>query len=133
MREVISTTPITVARCASAMDRTLLLAACTLLAACKTPRSDAPGAHVANEATSAEVTAAMDRATDPCDDFYRFACGGWIDATPLPPDQPRYGRFQALRERNNLVLKGILERAATRPDDKLGQFWRSCMDESAIE
>jgi len=133
VREVISTAPVAMARSASAMDRSILLAVATLLAACKTPRSDAPGAHVANEATSAEVTAAMDRATDPCDDFYRFACGGWIDATPLPPDQPRYGRFQALRERNNLVLKGILERAATRPDDKLGQFWRSCMDESAIE
>jgi putative endopeptidase len=115
------------------MDRNHLLTVAMLVCACKTPRSDPPGGAVTSDATAAEVASAMDRAMDPCRDFYRFACGGWIDATPLPPDQPRYGRFQALRERNNLALKGILERAATREDDQIGRFWRSCMDEAAIE
>ena len=115
------------------MTRTLSLVALAALSACKSGHSEAPAPAVAGNETTAEVAAAMDRATDPCSDFYRFACGGWLDATPLPSDQPRYGRFHALRERNILAMKVILERAAAREDDKLGHFWRSCNDEAGIE
>ncbi len=104
-----------------------------LLVACKPSRSDSPEPHPVATATAAEVASSMDRAADPCQDFYRYACGGWIDATPLPADQPRFGRFHALRERNNLAVRGILERAAAREGDKLGQFWDSCTDEVGIE
>src|SRR4051794_25096357 len=27
----------------------------------------------------------LDRSTDPCEDFYQFACGGWIARTRLSP------------------------------------------------
>jgi putative endopeptidase len=84
-----------------------------------------------------EVAANLDRATAPCEDFYRFACGGWIDATPLPPDQPRFGRFHVLRERNAEAMRDVLEHADASKDPqiqaKLGTFWRTCMDESAVE
>ena len=29
----------------------------------------------------------MDRAVDPCTDFYRYSCGSWIKNNPIPPDQ----------------------------------------------
>jgi len=29
---------------------------------------------------------ALNRAADPCEDFYEFSCGGWIRNNPLPPD-----------------------------------------------
>jgi putative endopeptidase len=79
---------------------------------------------------------AMNRAVDPCADFYQFACGGWIARNPIPADQPRWGRFNELQERNNEVLRGVLE-AAVRSSDaamqKIGDYYASCMDDAAIE
>ena len=71
--------------------------------------------------------------------FYQFACGGWMKAHPAPPDQPRYGRFDELQNRNNEILKDILENAAkpggaTSPElQKVGDYYSSCMGEAAIE
>lgn len=79
--------------------------------------------------------AALDRNTDPCDDFYQFACGGWLDATEIPADQPAWSRgFSELRERNQALLRRILEEAAAGELDspfaqKMGDFYAACMDE----
>lgn len=112
------------------------LLALSLLAACKTqtqPPGDTsatpkPGPEVAPEVAS-EVLSIMDAGTNPCDDFYRYACGGWIDATQLPADQPRYGRFQALAEGNQQALRGILES----DEGRLGTFYGACMDAEGVE
>ena len=34
---------------------------------------------------------ALDRTADACDDFYQFACGGWMKNNPIPPDQSALG------------------------------------------
>jgi endothelin-converting enzyme/putative endopeptidase len=79
---------------------------------------------------------ALDRQVSPCTDFYQFACGAWIRNNPIPSDRSRWGRFDELQERNNTVLRGILERAAAGSDPatrKIGDYYASCMDESGIE
>ena len=82
-------------------------------------------------------TAAMDRSAAPCGDFYRFACGGWLEANPIPSDQSRWGRFNELGERTKEVLRGLLEEAAASPKDasdrRIGGLYGACMDEAAVE
>lgn len=54
----------------------------------------------------------MDLTADPADDFYRFANGQWTDKTEIPADEGRWGGFNELREKNNVVVLDVLERAA---------------------
>ncbi|HUP03383.1 MAG TPA: M13 family metallopeptidase N-terminal domain-containing protein, partial [Bryobacteraceae bacterium] len=80
----------------------------------------------------------IDRAADPCVDFYKFACGKWNSLNPIPPDQPRWDVYSKLGNENLRYLWGILEDAAkpaSRPPNqqKIGDFFASCMDEAAVE
>ena len=84
---------------------------------------------------------ALDKSIDPCDDFYRFACGGWQKATPIPDDRPEWTRsFSVIAERNELALKEMMQDDAegkTDPADpyaqKVGDFYATCMDEKKAE
>ncbi len=100
---------------------------------------ESPAPTMSKEQISADVRAALDTSVSPCDDFYQYACGGWIAKTTLPDDKPRWGRsFSALRENNRAIIHGILEAAVKDPGDdrqhkKLGDFYSTCMDEAALD
>ncbi len=73
-----------------------------------------------------------------CQDFYRFANGGWLARTALPPEFASYGSFVELIERNNQTLHDIVGRlgAPAQPkttDQKLGAFYAACIDSAAAE
>ena len=60
-------------------------------------------------AIAAEVQSTLDASADPCDNFYKYACGGWLTSTTRPPDKPRYGRgFGVVDEKNKAILREIL-------------------------
>jgi putative endopeptidase len=89
----------------------------------------------------------LDTTCKPCDDFFQFATGGWRKRNPIGPAYASWARFSELAEKNQNVLRGILETAAASrlsasktpsaelesPDQKLGDFYAACMDEKAIE
>jgi endothelin-converting enzyme/putative endopeptidase len=125
----------------------LLLAAC----ASAPPPAPTPAKPVATATTPAPASgsdvaagldgAALDPAAAPCDDFYQFACGGWLKNTPIPADRSRWGRgFNVIAERNQQTLKEILEAAAdgkapagTPYAKQPGDYYATCMDESKLD
>jgi putative endopeptidase len=106
---------------------TLLLASFTLLFALSAPGQQ--GFSTAN----------MDMTANPCLDFYQYACGTWMVKNPIPPDQSSWETFGKLADRNRAVLHGILDKASvddpkrSAVDQKIGDFYASCMDEQVID
>ncbi len=127
-----------------ALSLALLLAATTSTAA-PTTSTPTPKTTPAAKALSTDPLpagldeASLDRKANPCVDFYRFACGGWMDKTEIPADRSATSRgFVAIAERNELLMRDILERSATgkiKGDNakKLGDHWATCMDEPKLE
>lgn len=57
----------------------------------------------------------FDLTTAPSEDFYQYACGGWMEANPLTPEYARYGIFDQLEKENNEKLKALIEELGSTP------------------
>src|SRR5580693_3572860 len=84
-------------------------------------------------------TANLDKTCKPCDDFYQFAMGGWMKSNPIPPEYSTWGSFSQLLDKNQQNLRQVLEAAenakstAGSNEQKIGDFYASCMDTTAID
>jgi len=121
------------------MTRSRSLAFSMLILALATP-TIASGQSRPSKLIPALNPADMDRSISACTDFYHFANGGWLKANPVPAAFSAWGSFNELTERNNELLRSVLENAArdaatTRDPNtrKVGTFYASCMDSAAAD
>jgi putative endopeptidase len=81
------------------------------------------------------VLGALDPSADPCQDFYQYACGGWLARVPPPADRPQVMRsLTSIEARNRALLVAVLEREGTEAGHRAASaYFDSCMDVAAVE
>jgi predicted metalloendopeptidase len=85
--------------------------------------------------------AAIDTTINACTDFFQYANGAWLSRDTIPPDYSSSGVFRDMADRNELVVRSVLEDAKARRKllppastiRKLGTFYASCMDSATAE
>ena len=82
----------------------------------------------------------LDRAVNPCDDFFQFSGGSWLRNNPVPSYASSWGPRNLLGNRTQDLLRRILDAAAANraaaPGSnprKVGDFYAAAMDTVAID
>ena len=79
----------------------------------------------------------LDTKAVPGDDFFRYACGGWMDSHPLTDEYSRFGSFDKLAEDNREQLRTLItsiaeaENAPGTVAQKIGDLYNMAMDSTA--
>ncbi|XP_023851876.1 membrane metallo-endopeptidase-like 1 [Salvelinus sp. IW2-2015] len=78
----------------------------------------------------------MDATVEACQNFYQYACGGWLERHVIPETSSRHSVFDILRDKLEIVLKGVFETESDQDRDafrKAKTLYSSCMNETLIE
>ncbi len=114
---------------------TFLFASCLIVSGCHNKQKEETPSK---ELASGIVLDNLDTTVSPKDDFYQFACGGWVKNHPLPAEYSRYGSFDQLGESTEKQLNKLITDIAQQSNDagsiaqKIGDFYNCGMDTQTI-
>uniref|UniRef100_A0A8C8DE19 Membrane metallo-endopeptidase-like 1 n=1 Tax=Oncorhynchus tshawytscha TaxID=74940 RepID=A0A8C8DE19_ONCTS len=86
--------------------------------------------------STARLLQNMDATVEACQNFYQYACGGWLERHVIPETSSRHSVFDILRDKLEIVLKGVFETESDQDRDafkKAKTLYSSCMNETLIE
>ncbi|NXQ97662.1 NEP protein, partial [Sagittarius serpentarius] len=86
--------------------------------------------------SAARILENMDTTAEPCNDFYQYACGGWLKRNVIPETSSRYSNFDILRDELEVVLKDVLDTPSSSDItavQKAKTLYRSCINETTID
>lgn len=89
--------------------------------------------------SAAFIQSSIKETVNPCEDFYQFACGGWLAKNPIPDNKIRWSIDSVLHDKNMLIQRSILENASMQ-QNVLGsvaehntyKLYQSCMNMTSI-
>ena len=116
----------------------LTLFAATAVVRAQTPAPDSPPQTHYVPSPAFDLSS-INTGADPCNDFYKFACGNFATNHPIPADQSHVDQFYVLSNVNTQELSGILQKFAvpspdrTPNEQKIGDFYAACMNTPLIE
>ncbi|XP_057331668.1 neprilysin-2-like isoform X2 [Microplitis mediator] len=87
--------------------------------------------------TASKILKNMDSSVDPCDDFYRFACGGFLKSTIIPDDKVSVNTFSIISDQVLEQLRMSIEDPRLidmpYPFRLVKTLYKSCMNKTVIE
>ncbi|KAM7311890.1 neprilysin-2-like [Ixodes scapularis] len=79
----------------------------------------------------------MNQTVDPCENFYEFACGGWVHRHPIPEDRSSVSQLSFIRDQLDAKLRTLVEEPPENSEPgfihKMKHMYRSCFNTSLID
>lgn len=86
---------------------------------------------------AAEILKNIDSQVNPCDDFYKYTCGKWIDSQVIPDDKSSVSRLSTVQDVLDRQLRNLIEQPPIGNESSIVVMMRdlydSCMNTTRIE